>query len=110
MPEKKEINIEVGSRIKYQRERAGLTQAKFAEMIGMETKTISSVERGVVGISLSTMQTICKTLSISSDVLLFDITPENNVDNLSNRLKRLTPKEFDIVEGVIMKVLEAFIH
>ncbi len=105
---KKEINVEVGARVKFQRERAGLTQEKFAEMIGLETKTISSVERGVVGISLTTMQTICKVLSISADSLLFDTTPENNVEFLSNRLKRLTPKQFDIVEGVVEKVMMAF--
>lgn len=108
MPEKKEINIEIGTRIRHQRERAGLTQEKFAELIGLETKTISSVERGVVGISLTTMQTICKTLSISSDELLFEVTQDNNVENLTNRLKRLTPKQFQIVEAVVMKVLEAF--
>lgn len=108
MSNRKEINVEVGARVKFQRERAGLTQEKFAEMIGLETKTISSVERGVVGISLTTMQNICKVLAISSDCLLFDSTPENNVEFLSNRLKRLTPKQFEIVEGVVIKVLQAF--
>lgn len=108
MTTKKEINVEVGARVKFQRERAGLTQEKFAEMVGLETKTVSSVERGVVGISLSTMQNICRVLSISADSLLFDSTPENDVEFLANRLKRLSTKEFNIVEGVVDKVLQAF--
>ncbi len=105
---KKEINIEIGNRVKVQRERAGLTQEKFAELLGMGTKSISSIERGVVGISLTTMQKICTVLSISADELLFDVTPENNVDAISSRLKRLSPKQFEIADEIISKLIEGF--
>lgn len=53
MKEKKEFNIEIGGRVKRAREASGLTQDRFAELIGMGTKNISAIERGTVGISLS---------------------------------------------------------
>lgn len=38
MLNKKSLNVEIGSRIKEARESAGLTQERFAELIGMGTK------------------------------------------------------------------------
>ena len=62
MKEKKDINIEIGGRIKMSRESAGLTQDRFAELIGMGTKNVSAIERGAVGVSLSSMQKIYQVL------------------------------------------------
>ena len=108
MKEKKEINIKVGNRIQSAREAAGLTQDKFSELIGMGTKSVSAVERGTVGVSLSTLQKICQVLSISSDELLFDQRPENDATALLQRMERLTPKQFEIVSSVMGKLMEAF--
>ena len=55
MATKKEINILVGINIKREREKAGLTQDQFSEMLGIGSKSLSAVERGVVGISLTTL-------------------------------------------------------
>ncbi|WP_249030212.1 helix-turn-helix domain-containing protein [Tannockella kyphosi] len=108
MANKKEINIEIGARVKYQRERAGFTQEKFAELLEMETNSISALERGVVGISLTTMKKICILLSISADELLFDITPDNNVEAIASRLRKLSPNQFEVANDIISKLLEAF--
>ena len=56
MKEKKAINVEVGARIQRSRERAGLTQDALAERVGLEPKSISAIERGVVGASLTTLK------------------------------------------------------
>ena len=71
MQERKEINIEIGQRIKEAREKAGLTQKRFSELIGLGPKSVSALERGTVGISLTTLKKICLVLSISSDQILF---------------------------------------
>lgn len=71
MKEKKQINLDIGQRIKSEREAAGFTQEHLAEMIGLGVKHISAIERGVVGISLTTLQKICTVLAISCDDLIF---------------------------------------
>ena len=43
MQEKKEINLEIGARIKAEREKAGLTQERFSELIGLGTKSVSAL-------------------------------------------------------------------
>jgi len=106
--EKKELDILIGGNIKRERIKAGYTQEKFSELIGMGTKSLSAVERGTVGVSLVTLMKICRILSISSNSLLFENTPKNDVQALTERLERLTPDQFAIASDVLCKLLEAF--
>ncbi len=106
MKDKKQINIDVGYRIKIYREQAGLTQEKFSELIDLETKTISVIECGNVGISLTTLKKICEVLGISADELLFETLPENNVDNINSKLKRLSSEQFKIIDDIIKNLIK----
>ena len=111
MKEKKELDVRVGRQIKKAREVAGYTQDKFAEMIGMGTKNVSAIERGVVGVSLSTVKKICETLCISSDFLIMDEPSNKDIDRLDflvGRLKRLSPQQFNLAVDINNKLLEAF--
>lgn len=108
MKEKKEINVIIGDNIKREREKIGLTQERFSELIGINTKSLSTVECGTGGISLTTLQKICKVLAISSDAILFGELPDNDLDDLSRRLKRLPPEQYAIARDVLCKLLEAF--
>ncbi len=108
MSEKKELDLLVGSNIKRERIKAGYTQEKFSELIGIGTKSLSAIERGTVGVSLTTLLRICKVLSISSNSLLFENTPKNDIQGIAERLERLTPEQFSIVNAILCKVMEAF--
>ena len=108
MPEKKNVNISIGRRIKSAREAAGLTQERFAELVGMGTKNISAIERGVVGISIPALIRICDVLSVSSDSLLFDGCRNADVNRLCSRLEGLSEKQFEIVKNILINVMEAF--
>lgn len=108
MNEKIELNRLIGSNIKRERMKAGYTQEKFSELIGIGTKSLSAVERGTVGVSMVTLLKICKVLSISSNSLLFENTPKNDLQAITERLERLTPEQFAIANDVLCKVLEAF--
>jgi len=111
MKERKDIDIYVGRRIKMVREAAGYTQEEFAEIIQMGTKNISAVERGVVGVSLSTIKKLCAVLSISSDTLLMDKPDDKDIEKLDfliGRLNNLTAEEFDIAIDMNNKLFEAF--
>lgn len=108
MDVKKDINIEIGANIKREREKAGLTQDQLSEMIGLGSKSLSAIERGTVGISLTALRKVCNTLSISSDAILFPSVPENDISNLAKRLQRLTPEQYEIANSIMNKLLEAF--
>lgn len=79
-------------------------------MIGMMPKSISAIERGLVGVSVETLTTICKTLHISSDALIFgDEQVENDTEyEVAGRLAHLAPAQQQIALDILNKLLEAF--
>ena len=108
MRDKKKINIQIGNKIKAARERAGLTQQEFGELVSLGTKNVSDIERGVAGITVSTLKRICEKLSISSDFILFGDNEKNDVAYLSEKLKRLTPEQFKIIETLLNQIFKMF--
>ncbi len=106
--DKKQLNCLVGSNIKRERERAGYTQDQFSELVGIESKSLSAAERGVVGVSLITLLKICEVLSISSETLLQEKSASNDVKSITGQLERLTPAQFEIVQNVIGNLIKAF--
>ncbi len=108
MQEKKEINIKIGANIKKEREKAGFTQEKFSELIGLGTKSLSAIERGTVGISITALCKVCKILSIPSDALLFGVSDIGKATDLIDRLEHLSPAQYKIASDILLKLLEAF--
>ena len=108
MDSRKDLNDLVGSNIKREREKAGFTQDQFSELLGIGSKSLSSVERGVVGVSLATLMKICDILHISANVLLYEQAQRNDVDSIALQLNMLNAKQFEIVSDVMTNLLKAF--
>lgn len=106
MKPKKELNIQIGNRVKKAREKSGLTQEQFAEMIDKTPQFISDLERGISGISIETLKTICEKLFISSDSLLFPEQIQNDPSELFSKLQRMPPSLFHGVE----QITNAYLH
>lgn len=108
MEEKKQINIIVGQNIKREREKVGYTQERFSELIGIGPKSLSAIERGAVGVSLSLLLRITKLLGITTDSILLPEQPKNDVDDLVEKLQNLPQMQFVLVRDVVYKILEIF--
>lgn len=106
MKEKKEINVQIGEQVKYAREQAKITQEQLAERIEVSPQYISDLERGVVGISISTLKKLCSVLHISSDQILFAKQPENDISIIAEKCKHLSEKQFDLLSDIIDKFIE----
>ena len=106
MRERKEINVQVGCQIRKTREAAGLTQERFAELIGISPQNVSCVERGLAGVSLTVLRRMCEILRVSSDTLLMGDLGNNDVDVIAGRLRQLPPEQFRVVREVINRLLE----
>ena len=106
MREKKSINVEVGRRVRQAREAAGLTQERFAELIGISPQNVSCVERGLAGVSLTVLRRMCEILRVSSDFLLMGDGAGNDAEAIARRLGQLPPEQFRVVRAVINGVLE----
>ena len=108
MKRNKELNVLVGANIKRERERAGFTQDQFSEMLGIGSKSLSAIERGVVGVSLTTLLKICEVLCVSSGTLLLEKSDRNDVRNITEQLERLTPEQLEIAADMLHNLMKAF--
>ena len=106
MREKKEINVQVGHQIRKAREAAGLTQERFAELIGISPQNVSCVERGLAGVSLTVLRRMCEVIRVSSDLLLMGDLGDNDVETLAARLRQLPTEQFRVVQEILNRVLE----
>ena len=79
MREKKPINIQIGGEIRVARERAGLTQEQFGELVSLGTKNVSDIERGICGMSIETMISLSYNLDISLDYIIFGSLTEDEI-------------------------------
>lgn len=102
---KKEINIQIGERIKEAREFSGRTQEQMAEAIEVSPQYISDLERGVVGISIPTLKRLCTVLAVSSDQILFDRKTEQYALAIGEKCRRLSDSQFHMVLDIIDRVL-----
>lgn len=104
---KKEINMQIGERIKAAREHAKMTQEQLAEYIDVSPQYISDLERGVVGISISTLKRLCIALGVSSDQILFDHHAEKYAVAIGEKCTDLTDEQFQLLLDIIDKFIEA---
>ena len=107
MREKKEINIQIGEQIHIAREQAKLTQEELAEKIEVSPQYISDAERGVVGVSLTTLKKICCALGVSSDQLLFGAKVLDKGRALSGLCQNLSDEQFDLLTDIVKSFVKA---
>lgn len=107
MRAKKEINIQIGERIKEARESSGRTQEQLAEAIEVSPQYISDLERGVVGISIPTLKRLCTSLAVSSDQILFDRKTEQYAAAIGEKCRSLSDSQFRMVLEIIDRFLRA---
>ena len=100
---KKAINIEIGNRIRSARNRVGMTRENLAEKTNVTSRFIADVERGNVGVSVSTLKKICEVLNISSDSLLWDKTTRTSIDD---KLKFIDEEQVYFIDKMVQTQLD----
>ena len=102
------IDKRIGRRIKERREQLGMTQAEFAEKLGVATNYISTIERGASFPRCEKLIAILNGLETSADAIFCDVithTSEYRSGILSEELKELPAEEqqriLEIVELMI---------
>ena len=90
------MNLEIGERIRIARKSRGFSRDKFSEMIGISTLFLGYIECGQRGMSLVTLQKICKTLNVSADYLLFGREERSSFDEIKNAVADIDEKYYDL--------------
>jgi len=110
MKQKKELNVQIGYRIKLAREKNNLTQEQFAEIVDKTPQFVSDLERGVCGISIETLKVICEKLHISSDSILFPGRGQcdDKIQALTDTFRLMNDSQFYILSEITTAFLCAY--
>jgi transcriptional regulator with XRE-family HTH domain len=87
----KEIARRIGRNIAETRKAAGRTQAEMAEKVGIDTVTVSRIERGIVTPRLTTLNKIADELNVALNCLFEGASPNTATltDNIVSQLEPL---------------------
>lgn len=99
---KENIMIQIGKRLRKQREKVNLTREEFAEKAGISPQFLAEIENGKKGMSVATLYKICTNFNISSDYLLFGhLSSENLSDSAKETIHLLSEPYRTYTEDII---------
>lgn len=101
------INKIIGNNVRFIRKSNKLSQEKFAELLDLSPQFISDLERGVQGISLTTMVKICNTMKCSPMVILSNLIEFDSYNNEMDDFINLSEKNQQIVKTIISSLLKS---
>lgn len=102
--EKIDINKHIGKVYHEYRQKNNLTQNQVAELIGVEPRHISQIERGYSKGSIDTLIKLCNVFKITPDIVLYDLLDNDIKDSLSiydEKFKKLNKKDKETVLHLI---------
>ncbi len=102
--ENKEILLVLGKKLKQYRERNHLTQEQLAEKVGISYPFYANFERSGKGLSINTLVRLADALGVSTDSLLKEETPTEELDNLVAFLQG-KPKSFISTANALIHTL-----
>lgn len=93
--------LNIGRRIRSQREYLGYSRESFAERIDVTPKFCSDIELGLKGMSVQTLCRISDVLNISVDYILFGAYDNNDNQNIIEMINRCPKDRLCYLEDII---------
>lgn len=99
-------NILIGNRLRLAREKAGLTKAEVAKLLGVEASRVINLEFGRRGMQSGTLLRVCRAYNISpNEALAFEDIGEDKakIVNMFNSLNETNKDILITVAKVLLK-------
>lgn len=108
-----DILKKLGTRIREERKRAGLTQEKFAEKVDLSVDYIGYIERGKQAPYLKTLERLAKTLGVEVYELFLFREDDKKKDASDAAIKELiltvhnkNPEDISFIASILRQVFE----
>lgn len=92
---------QIGIRIVERRKELKLTQEQVAERMNVSIQMISNIERGNKAIKIDNLLKLCNILKTSTDYILTGKRTDNDFDNLTDKISRLTDFDYKMIEMLV---------
>lgn len=93
--------IAIGKRIQNRRKQLGYTQEQLAEMMNVSIQMVSNLERGNKAIRIDNLIHLSQIMNISTDYILTGKQSPQDMNNLSEQISALTPKDKRMIELLV---------
>ncbi len=99
--------VELGNRIKKQRELLGYTREHLAELVNVTPRFCYDLELGLKGMSLETLCNLSRALNISTDYLLFGPKKDENLTSINALIATCPPDKRTLLDGIVSNFIQA---
>jgi transcriptional regulator with XRE-family HTH domain len=98
--------IEMGNRIKFEREKFGMSRDELSKILNISTNFLGQIERGERKMSINTLINLSDCLHISIDYLLYDqVEVDTNNNFLQSLSNKCSEREIKVIEEMIKLIL-----
>lgn len=102
---KKDINIEIGERIKKKRKSLKMTREELAEIVDISPQFLANIECGKKGMSFTTLKNLCFALGTSCDYIILGKEPSGCQSRIAELLSNVGEEYIPALEGIINQTL-----
>ena len=103
---KKELNIQIGSRVRKSRERLGYSRELLAEKSELAASFIGSIELGTGSFSAESLIKLCNALFVSADYILFGREQPTDLSDINSMLSGLDSKYLPQLQELLSAYLK----
>lgn len=98
---KKQLNVEIGARIRKCRETLGYSRETLAEKSELASSFLGTIELGSGSFTAESLIKLCRALGVSADYILFGIEEQGNLTAINAMLSGLSPEYIPYVEELL---------
>jgi transcriptional regulator with XRE-family HTH domain len=99
----------IGARIKDIRNKQGITQEQLSEKIGINTKYLSSIERGKENPTLNILLNLAQSLDVNLDEIFSDIQiedPKNRKAMINSLLNQVDDEQLKFAYKILSAIIK----
>lgn len=101
----KDINIEIGQRIKKRHKFMKYTREQLAELVDISPQFLANIESGKKGMSFSTLKKLYETLGMSCDYVILGKTSGGKHKQIDELLNNIDERYMPIIENMLINAL-----
>ncbi|MCH5209873.1 MAG: helix-turn-helix transcriptional regulator [Oscillospiraceae bacterium] len=102
---KKDINVEIGARIKEKRKSFKYTRETLAELVDISPQFLANIESGKKGMSFTTLKKLCECLGISCDYVILGKEPIERKGRIYELIDNVDKKYIPLLETLLNDAL-----
>lgn len=101
----KQINIEMGMRIRSKRKAMGFTSEQLADLLGISNQFLCDVELGKKSLSYTNMRKLCEILCGSTDYIILGKEGNGEREKIDEVLDNIDPDFLPMIESFLYSIV-----